>query len=232
MQSLQPGYHALVIGSSGGIGAAFLGLLRQDARCAQAEGLSRASHPGFDLADAQSIERAAADLNRLAPFDLILDATGALTIDGTGPEKAIRALDAEAMARQFAVNAIGPALLLKHFLPFLARGRRAIFASLSARVGSIGDNRLGGWVSYRASKAALNQIIRTVSIELSRTHPEALLVALHPGTVATRLSEPFAGNRDRLEPEQSARMLLDVLDGISAEASGSFLAYDGTKIEW
>ncbi len=136
------------------------------------------------------------------------------------------------MAAHFAVNAIGPALALKRHDTLLAADGRSVFATLSARVGSIGDNRLGGWVSYRASKAALNQIVRTAAIEIARRRPEAVCVALHPGTVATSLSEPFAGDRDRLAPDQAAEELLRVIGSLGPEQSGGFFAYDGEAIPW
>ncbi|WP_061931912.1 SDR family NAD(P)-dependent oxidoreductase [Aureimonas sp. AU22] len=229
LPSLPDGYRAIVFGASGGIGGAVVSALEKDPRCAGVTGLSRGD--GFDLEDEASIAAAAGRLDG-REFELLFDATGALVIDGRGPEKALRALDPAVMARQFAVNAIGPALILKHFVPLLPRGRRALFATLSARVGSIGDNHLGGWISYRAAKAALNQIVRTAAVEVARTRPDAVLAALHPGTVATRLSDPFAGSRDRLTPDASAAALLAVLDGLAAERSGCFLAYDGRPIEW
>jgi len=136
------------------------------------------------------------------------------------------------MMKQFALNALGPALVLKHVAAKLPRRDRGLMAFLSARVGSIGDNHLGGWVSYRASKAALNQIIRTASVELGRTHPQSLLAALHPGTVATSLSDDYAGGRDRFRPEESATKMLSVLDRLQPAQSGSFHAYDGSSIEW
>lgn len=229
MQSLDAPFRALVFGATGGIGRAFVSALRRDERCAEVVGLSRST--GLDVTDERSIAAAAERLNG-ATFDLMLVAVGALSSGESQPEKTIRAVDPDAMRAQFAVNAIGPALLLKHFSPLLPRGRRAIFAALSARVGSIGDNRLGGWVSYRASKAALNQIVCTAAIEVARTRPEAIVVALHPGTVATRFSEDFAANRDRLEPAQSASAMLAVLDGLEARQSGGFFAYDGSRVEW
>jgi NAD(P)-dependent dehydrogenase (short-subunit alcohol dehydrogenase family) len=149
------------------------------------------------------------------------------------PERSWREVDAAAMARAFAVNAIGPALLMKHFLPLLPRRGRSVFATLSARVGSIGDNRLGGWYSYRASKAALNQLVRTASIELRRRAPEAVCVALHPGTVATGLSAPFA--RAGLEvrsPEVAAADLLRVIGGLTAADSGGFFDHRGVAVPW
>ena len=232
MQSLRPGYRALVIGASGGIGGAVAAQLRGDPACGSVETLSRSASPGFDLTQEATIQEAAAALGEGGGFDLLFDATGALTIEGVGPEKTIRALDPAAMARQFAVNAIGPALLLKHFLPLLNRSERAIFATLSARVGSIGDNRLGGWISYRASKAALNQIVRTVAVEAARTRPQAVIAALHPGTVATSLSEAYGAGHERLSPGQSSQMLLDVLDRLQPDQTGGFFAYDGSPIAW
>lgn len=232
MQSFENGYRAIVIGASGGIGGAVLSQLRSDGRCALALPLSR-SIDGLDITDEATVRDVAARLeDQRGSFDLIFNATGALTIDGNGPEKSIKAIDAGNMARQFALNAIGPALLLKYFAPLLRKDRRSIFASLSARVGSIGDNRLGGWISYRASKAAQNQIIRTAAIEIARTNPQAIVVALHPGTVETGLSDPFSQGKDRFTPEHSAARLLATIDGLKQAQTGQFFAYDGSSIEW
>lgn len=232
LQSLADGYRAIVIGASGGIGGAVLSLLEADARCAYALPLSR-SKDDLDITDEKSVAAAASRLgDQRGTFDLIFNATGALTIDGVGPEKSIKAIDPLQMAMQFAVNAIGPALLLKHFAPLLKREEKCVFASLSARVGSIGDNRLGGWISYRASKAAQNQITRTAAIEIMRTNSQAIVVALHPGTVATDLSQPFSKGRDRFEPEESAARLLKTIDALTADQTGQFFAYDGSRIEW
>ena len=232
LQSLADGYRAIVIGASGGIGGAVLSLLEADARCAYALPLSR-SKDDLDITDEKSVAVAASRLgDQRGTFDLIFNATGALTIDGVGPEKSIKAIDPLQMAKQFAVNAIGPALLLKHFAPLLKREEKCVFASLSARVGSIGDNRLVGWISYRASKAAQNQITRTAAIEIMRTNSQAIVVALHPGTVATDLSQPFTKGRDRFEPEESAARLLKTIDALTADQTGQFFAYDGSRIEW
>jgi NAD(P)-dependent dehydrogenase (short-subunit alcohol dehydrogenase family) len=218
---------ALVIGASGGIGGALVAALEH--RGVSVEGLSRRSD-GLDLTDELSI---AAAVDRLAaPFDLILDATGALEIGGCGPEKCIGAIDPGAMAAQFAVNAIGPALLLKHFHVLLPRAGRSVFATLSARVGSIGDNRLGGWISYRAAKAALNQIVRTSAIEIARKRPDAIVVALHPGTVRTPLTERHAGRHPTVSPEAAAANLLAVIDRLSPAETGGFFAWDGQPIPW
>lgn len=223
---------ALLIGSSGGLGQALTARLRVDLGSDAVATLSR-SEDGFDLNDERSIERAAHDLaDRYGAFDLIINATGALMIGGHSPEKTIRALSADTMMKQFCVNAIGPALLLKHFHPLLPRKVRSVFASLSARVGSIGDNRLGGWISYRAAKAAQNQIIKTAALEIARTHPEAIVVALHPGTVATQLSQPFSKPHQTVAPEYAAARLLDVIAKLGPPQSGGFYSYDGQRIEW
>lgn len=231
--SLRDGYTAVVIGASGGIGSAVSHVFEADARCAKVFNISRSGDISLDICDEASIAAAAEIVSRqVGSVDLVFNATGALMLDDAPPEKTIRRLDPHVMARHFQVNAIGPALLIKHFAPLLAKDRRSLFGTLSARVGSIGDNRLGGWMSYRAAKAAQNQVVRTASIELARTHPQAVLVALHPGTVATPLSDPFAGNRERLTPDRSASMLLDVMDSLNTEHTGGFFAYDGTPIEW
>lgn len=218
---------AIVIGASGGIGNAVAGALEN--RGAEVVRLSR-SGTGLDLCREASIAEAASGLN--GPFDLILDTTGALEIGGNGPEKTIAAIEPEAMTAQFAVNAIGPALLLKHFHPLLPREGRAVFATLSARVGSIGDNGLGGWISYRAAKAALNQIVRTAAIEIARKRPEAVIVALHPGTVQSALTRKYVGRHPSVPPEEAARNLLAVIDGLGPNESGGFFAWDGKAVPW
>ncbi len=233
MKSLKDGYNALVIGASGGIGSAVVDALSSDPRCRVVATLSRHDDQGFDLLDEDTIERAAANAKAAhGEFDLIFDATGALEIKGIGPEKTIRTLDPLAMARQFAVNAIGPALLIKHFSPLLPKDRRSIFATLSAKVGSIGDNRLGGWISYRAAKAALNQIVRTSAIEIGRTHPHCLVVALHPGTVETRLSAKWHSSHPPVAPQVAAANLLKVVNGLGADRTGSFISWDGAQLPW
>ncbi len=232
MTSLETGLKAVVVGASGGIGLAVAAALEADRRYASVIRLSR-SQTGLDLVDEATIRQAASDVgDRFGTIDLVFDATGALAMDGQGPEKTIRAIDPAAMAKQFAVNAIGPALLLKHFAPLLHRDRRAVFATLSARVGSIGDNRLGGWISYRAAKAALNQIVRTAAIEIARSRPLSLVVALHPGTVETSLSADFSRNHAVFSPAEAAAKLLAVLEGLDSSRTGGFFAYDGQSIEW
>jgi len=223
--------NALVIGASGGIGAAIADAL--DARGDEVVRLSRRSTPALDLTDDRSIAAAAAALAGHAPFGLVVLATGILHGDGFKPEKSLREIDGAALDLLFRTNATGPALVMRHFLPLLAHDRRSIFASLSARVGSIGDNRIGGWVGYRASKAALNQIVRTLAIELARTNPNAVLVALHPGTVDTALSAPFqrGAAADRLfTPAVAAAHLLGVLDRLAASDSGYCLDWAGQRI--
>ena len=222
---------AIVIGASGGIGAAMCAAL--ESRGATVVRLSRGSDPPIDLGSDQSIEQAAAALAGQAPFDLIFVASGILHGANLAPEKTYRQLDGAALERVLRINTIGPALVARHFLPLLRTDERAIFAALSARVGSIGDNRLGGWLSYRASKAALNQIIRTLAIELARTRPQTICVALHPGTVDTALSAPFQrglSDGQLLVPADSASHLLDVLDGLDPTDSGGCFDWRGERI--
>ena len=232
MDSLGRSYRAVVIGATGGLGQAFVEHLRNDPNCGDVAALSRNSEPLIDVTSEASVASAAAWLHeRSAEWDLMIDATGVLTIEGHRPEKRLSEIDPAVMAQAFAVNAIGPALLLKHLTPLLPRKRRAIFASLSARVGSIEDNRLGGWVSYRASKAALNQILRTAALELRISHRQLVVAALQPGTVATRLSAPYRSRAPEvLTPEYAARRLLEVLDGLEPAQSGEFFDYEGLRL--
>jgi NAD(P)-dependent dehydrogenase (short-subunit alcohol dehydrogenase family) len=233
-----------VIGASGGIGGAFADLLGECPSVETVIRLSRtrgfSSHrdrPWFavDLEDERSISGAAAAIKlAYGTLDLVIVATGILHDDqGLQPEKTWRALDADAMERAYRINAIGPALVAKHFLPLLAAERKAAFAALSARVGSIKDNQLGGWYAYRTSKAALNMILKTLSIELARRNPSAVCVGLHPGTVDTRLSEPFqrgVPESKLFSSRRSARCLLNVLNGLSPNQSGQVFAWDGQPI--
>ncbi len=228
-------FDAVVIGASGGIGAAVCSLLQESKRVGQVLALSRSDPANnIDLADEASIAAAAGRAAQLPNLRLVFVATGLLHDgDDLQPEKALRALDPAAMARNFAVNAIGPALVLKHFAPLLPRQGKAVFAAISARVGSISDNRLGGWYSYRASKAALNMLLKTAAIELGRTRKELVVLGLHPGTVDTGLSKPFQSNVSEgklFTPEQSARYLLEVIDGVTPEHSGSVLAWDAQTV--
>lgn len=222
---------ALVFGARGGIGAALTTALESSDSYAAVLGVSRAT--GFDLTDEASIARAVESAAARGEIRLAIDATGFLHDASQTPEKNLRDLDAARLARAFALNAIGPALIMKHLLPRLPRKGRCVFATLSARVGSIGDNRLGGWYGYRASKAALNQFVRTAAIELARRAPEAICVALHPGTVRTGLSAPFVGeDRDAVTPAQSANNLLRVIDRLGAADTGGFFDWRGERIEW
>ncbi len=237
MTSLPVGYRALVLGGRGAIGAALVDALRADPACGGVVALSRnpgtQGEPAIDFAEPASVAAAAAALRPQAPFHLVLCATGALHVAGRPPEKRLVELDADVMAQAFAINAIGPALVIQQFHELLPLRERSFLAVLSARVGSIGDNRKGGWYSYRASKAALNMLLRTAAIEVARRRPLAVLAALHPGTVASPLSAPIIGDAEAATPAQAAQNLLGVLDALPVEgASGGFHAWDGSAIPW
>jgi NAD(P)-dependent dehydrogenase (short-subunit alcohol dehydrogenase family) len=223
---------ALVFGASGGIGAALVTQLQARGQYDRVIALSRQAGD-FDLEDDASL---AAVVSRLAgepPVRMVIVATGLLSDTTRGPDKSLRALDADWMMQNFRINSIGPALIARHIVPLMPRTGRSVFAALSARVGSISDNRLGGWHSYRASKAALNMLIRTIAIDLARTHPDALCVTLHPGTVDTELSRPFQrgiADGQIKHPDDSARALLDIIDSLSPAQSGRCFAWDGLEI--
>lgn len=229
---------AVIVGASGGIGRALATALV--ARGERVHVLSRrpveipgaVSHEPVDVTDESTVAAAAAAIGTSGPVDLVIVATGILHAPGIAPEKTIRSLDPGALARLMAVNAAGPALVAKHFLPLLPRRGPCVFAALSARVGSIADNRLGGWYGYRASKAALNQILRTLAIEVGRGRPEAVVLALHPGTVATSLSGPFRASERAgvVTPEAAAANLLAVIDRATPDLSGRLLAWDGQEV--
>lgn len=215
--------NTVIIGASGGIGGALADALADEGAAVQ-----RLSRPDIDITDDASVAAAAAGVG--TP-DLVLVATGLLHDAEHGPEKALRDIDPHWLARQYTVNAIGPVLVAKHFLPLMPRAGRSVFAVLSARVGSISDNRLGGWYGYRASKAALNQFIRTLAIQDRRRNERGIVVALHPGTVDTRLSKPFQQpGRDLFKPDRAAVQLLDVIDGLKPQDSGKLFSWDGTEI--
>lgn len=253
--SFAPALNVVVVGATGGIGGALVEALAssvqvqqlfalsrtgsgrpQPAGAASADAANRIYPVTLDLERPETIEQAAETVraNAVGPLDLVLVTTGLLH-DGRAlrPEKSLKALDAEALARSFAVNTIGPGLVAKAFLPLLRRDTKSAFAALSARVGSIEDNRLGGWYGYRASKAALNMLLRTTAIELARTHPLAVCVGLHPGTVATRLSAPFQSavpEGKLFTPAVAAAHLIQVVDGLTAVDSGGLFAWDGQRI--
>lgn len=239
----QANRRAAVFGASGGIGAAVTAALAGDPSFSTVYALARREvEPGgdrvralrFDLRDEQTIETAACTMAADGPLDFVFVATGILH-DGKSisPEKSMSEMTASTMADVFAINTIGPALIASHLLPRLQKDRRTVFAALSARVGSIEDNRLGGWVSYRASKAALNMVLRTLAIEHARRNPKSVIAALHPGTVATPLSDPFSSRVPKgklFDAPTAARQLLDVIDDLGTGDSGGFFAWDGSRI--
>jgi NAD(P)-dependent dehydrogenase (short-subunit alcohol dehydrogenase family) len=239
LSSLHDGYTAAVFGSSGGLGRAFVEQLAADPRCTRVCAGTRNNVANdhakivpfqFDLTHPASLEAAAQTIG--AP-DIVIVATGVLHNESLAPEKSMRAIDSAHLNLAFAINAAGPAQIARLVLPAMPRNRRTLFAALSARVGSISDNRLGGWHSYRASKSALNMLVRCLAIEQARTHPLAVCVALHPGTVDTSLSKPFQSgvSPDKLfSPAQSASHLLDVLDTLTPAQSGRLFAWDGREI--
>ena len=234
------GNTALVIGASGGLGAALKAQLSASQEFTQVLGLSRSGSedgaPRLDILDEGSIIAGVQWLAAKcadAPLRLLIVATGLLHRDGAGPERSLSQLDANYLAQVFAVNAIGPALLLKHFSALLPREGAVKLVFISAKVGSIGDNALGGWYGYRASKAALNQIVKTASIELARRNKHVCCVALHPGTVDTGLSQPFAkaGLNVRSAPV-AAGEILHVIRHLDHTRNASFLDYQGTPLPW
>ncbi len=230
LASLGDGYRALVIGASGALGTAFCELLKQDPRCAGVRALGRHTVPELDLERPETIANAATELAAEAPYQLIVHAAGLLHRDRIKPEKSFSAIESEALQAVFQVNTLGPALVLRHFLPLLEP--RGAMAMLSAKVGSIGDNRLGGWYAYRASKAALNMLIKTAAIELARTRPQSRLLSLHPGTVVSGLSQPFRGATNARPADIAAAQLLTLIDQLTPADSGHFFAYDGERLPW
>lgn len=241
------GYRALIVGASGGVGRALTQQLAADPRCGSVYAASRsgvaiegAQSLSLDFSAPQTVEDAVATASQDGPLHLVIVAAGVLVDEaGRGPEKSWRQIDPDYMAEVFKINTIGPALVARHALDALAKGRKdapekAVFAALSARVGSISDNRLGGWHSYRASKAALNQILKTCAIELARKRPHAACIGLHPGTVDTRLSEPFQGNvpdGKLFTPDYSAEQLLAVIDQVQFDQSGCVFDWAGEIID-
>jgi NAD(P)-dependent dehydrogenase (short-subunit alcohol dehydrogenase family) len=218
---------ALIIGQSGGLGQAL------SARFADigysVTGLSRRTG-NFDIRDEASIQKNIAAVG--GDFDRVIIATGVLNGAGQGPEKALSALTLEALADQFTVNAFGPALILKHLIPLVPRDRAIKIGVLSARVGSIGDNALGGWYSYRAAKTALNQLVHTAAIEWARRNPLSVLALLHPGTVQTGFSAAYHGSHPTITADKSAAMLIETLESLKPQNTGSFYDYRGAPVVW
>ena len=225
-------FNALVIGSSGSIGRAFVQLLESDHRCHALTQLSRTSHRSFDLLSPAGFPELAQSFAAHAPFGLIVDATGALVLPAGRPEKALRELDARQLEQAFSINCIGPMLLMRHLCPLLARGP-AVYLKLSARVGSISDNRKGGWYGYRASKAALNMMLQCAALELQRNNPLVQVLALQPGTVRSALSQPFvAASMPVLEAHTSVAGMLAALDRLTPCSGARFIDYRGDAIPW
>ncbi len=255
LDSFESPITALVQGASRGIGLALVRRLvdargvseviatcrdpehADDLRDLQAGGEERLTLVRLDATDEASIEAAAREVGGIAPgLDLLINCAGLLHDgDEMRPERRLADVDPGALARAFAVNASGPLLVAKHFEGLFDAKRRAVFASISARVGSIGDNRLGGWYAYRASKAAQNMITRNLSIELRRRHRGIICVAMHPGTVDTGLSKPFQSGVPEgklFGTDRAADQLLSVIDGLVPQSNGKFLAWDGSEIPW
>lgn len=236
------GRRAVVWGASGGIGRALVdalvssgdyGAIHAGSRAPRAPTADIVRPFTFDLLDEASIASESSAVTAEGPVDLVIVATGMLHNSRHQPEKRFASLTAEAMTAAFQVNTVGPALIAKHMIQGLPRNRRSVFAALSARVGSIGDNRLGGWHSYRASKAALNMIIANLAVDLGRSHPQAIAVGLHPGMVDTSLSLPFqkaAAPGKLFSPAASAQHLLSVIDGLTEAATGAVWAWNGQRI--
>jgi len=225
-------YKALVIGSGGAIGGAFAQAFYADPKCIHVELVSRGSQSGFDLTNHESISSQATSSGANGPYQIIIDATGAITINGVGPEKALNSLNPDSLMQTFLINAIGPAMVLRYFSPLLAKGS-SVYAKLSARVGSISDNKKGGWYGYRSSKAALNMMLQTAAIELQRKNPDLRMVALQPGTVKSRLSQPFTNSSiDLLEPNESVTGMISALKVLQPKSGAHFLDYKGIEIPW
>ncbi|MBU6187924.1 MAG: SDR family NAD(P)-dependent oxidoreductase [Betaproteobacteria bacterium] len=230
MHSLPHGYTALVIGASGTIGQAFYQAIAADPACAGVVALSRSTHPGFDLDDPGQLAAALSALP--SDLSLVIDATGILSTDPAGPEKSLSAVHPQNFHRLMQINAVGPLMLLRELAPRLARGR-CLYGKLSARVGSISDNRLGGWYSYRASKAALNMLLQTAAIELQRRLPGLVVAAMQPGTVRSPLSQRFvSAATDTVPPDEAAQGLLAALDAMEPGPGARFVDYRGKVIPW
>ncbi|MCE7530453.1 SDR family NAD(P)-dependent oxidoreductase [Polynucleobacter sp. IMCC 29146] len=224
-------FRALVIGSSGTIGSAFMRLLENNPACAKVEGISRHSIYPIDYRLPETIESSAHSLAALGPFQLIINTIGLLHSEKWMPEKKLADLNHAQLNELMNINAIGPALTIKNFSKLLDP-QNSVMATLSAKVGSIEDNRLGGWYSYRASKAALNMLIKTAAIELKRTKPNIAMIVLHPGTVNSNLSKPFRGQEIGRNADDAVKDMFHVLESATKEDSGSFLSYSGERLPW
>ena len=218
---------ALVFAASGGIGQAFSRFLEDKLGSENVVNVSR-SFDGFEISDEEKILKFSESIE--GSFNLIINATGVLQTTEEGPEKTINVVKQKSMIDMMTINAIGPALLLKNFSKKLDKTKFSVFVNLSARVGSITDNRLGGWISYRSSKAALNQIIKTSSIEINRRNKNAICVGLHPGTVKTRFTEKFQNTTETISPDESVEMMMKVVENLSVDDNGYCFAYDGKVI--
>lgn len=233
-----------IIGASGAIGRALVEQLTSDNSAERIHAFSRSGADFqsnkvisgiIDFEDESSIQDAAKSANKDGPLDLLIIATGFLHDEGTSPEKSIRDISHENFIKNFTINTIGPALIAKHFLPIMSRETPSVFSCISARVGSISDNRLGGWYAYRASKAALNMTLKNLSIEASRRFKQTVVVGLHPGTVDSSLSKPFQASVSGgklFTPKYSAQSLIDVIDNLKYEDNGKIFAWDGSVIEY
>jgi NAD(P)-dependent dehydrogenase (short-subunit alcohol dehydrogenase family) len=231
LKTLPNPFRALIIGSSGTIGSAFIELLQSNPSCSEVVGVHRHSQYPLDYQNPASIESCAKSLSAQGSFQLIINTTGVLHSNDWMPEKKLDDVNAEQLIELMKINAIGPALSIRHFSQLLDP-KNSIMVTLSAKVGSIEDNRLGGWYSYRASKAALNMLIKTAAIELARTKPNAVLIAMHPGTVNSRLSKPFRGEQIGRPPNDAVRDMFAVIENLTKEDSGSFVSYSGEKLPW
>ena len=244
LNSFMSELNVVIIGASGGLGKAFIEILEQDNRVASIHAFSRREVSGnsdktsyfyIDLENENSIAQAAIAASSVAKIDLVIVATGILHDNEIKPEKSFIHLDSSVMTKVFNINSIGPAIIAKHFLPKLRRDAKTVFAVLSARVGSINDNYLGGWASYRASKAGLNMLIKTFAIEQKRIAPKCILTSLHPGTVDTDLSKPYQKNVKKgnlSSARNAASKLISVINNLTYDDTGSFLAWDGNLIEY
>ena len=231
MKLLPNPFSALIIGSSGTIGGAFLELLENNPLCSSVVGIHRHSEHSIDYQHPDSIETCAAALTQEAPFQLIINTIGVLHSSDWMPEKKLDDLNAEQLMELMKINAIGPALTIRYFSRLLDP-KNSIMVTLSAKVGSIEDNRLGGWYSYRASKAALNMLIKTASIEWARTKPNTALISMHPGTVNSGLSKPFRGEQIGRPAHDAAADMFRVIESLKKEDSGSFISYSGERLPW